>query len=38
MSMAEALAVAAALFGLVACTEDLREGTLAFLEKSKPEF
>ncbi len=35
---AEGLAFEAALFGLVASTEDMREGTRAFLEKRKPEF
>jgi len=30
--------VGAALFGLVASTEDMREGTKAFLEKRKPQF
>ena len=38
MSMPEGLAFEAALFGLVASTEDMREGTRAFLEKRKPEF
>ena len=38
MSMAEGLAFEAALFGLVASSEDMREGTRAFLEKRKPEF
>jgi enoyl-CoA hydratase len=28
----------ATLFGLVASTEDMREGTKAFLEKRKPQF
>jgi enoyl-CoA hydratase len=28
----------ATLFGLVASTEDMREGTRAFLEKRKPDF
>ena len=28
----------AALFGLVASTDDMREGTRAFLEKRKPDF
>ena len=28
----------ATLFGLVASTDDMREGTAAFLEKRKPEF
>jgi enoyl-CoA hydratase len=26
------------LFGLIASTDDMREGTTAFLEKRKPEF
>jgi len=38
MSFAEAQAFEATLFGLVASTEDMREGTKAFLEKRKPEF
>ena len=38
MSMAEGLAFEATLFGLVASSEDMREGTRAFLEKRKPEF
>jgi len=37
MPLAEASAFEAALFGLVASTEDMREGTTAFLEKRKPE-
>jgi enoyl-CoA hydratase len=38
MPFAEGCAFEAALFGLVAATEDMREGTRAFLEKRKPEF
>jgi enoyl-CoA hydratase/carnithine racemase len=38
MSFAEAEAYEATLFGLVASTEDMREGTSAFLEKRKPAF
>lgn len=38
MPLAEAAAYEAALFGLVAATEDMREGTRAFLEKRKPDF
>jgi enoyl-CoA hydratase len=38
MSFAEAQAYEATLFGLIASTEDMREGTRAFLEKRKPEF
>jgi enoyl-CoA hydratase len=38
MALAEGLRHEAALFGLVASTEDMREGTSAFLEKRKPEF
>jgi enoyl-CoA hydratase len=38
MPFAEASAFEAALFGLVASTDDMREGTRAFLEKRKPEF
>ena len=33
-----AQALEATLFGLVASTEDMREGTSAFLEKRKPAF
>jgi enoyl-CoA hydratase len=36
--LAEALAYEAALFGLVAGTEDMREGTRAFLEKRPAQF
>ena len=35
---AEALATEASLFGLLASTEDMREGMTAFLEKRKAEF
>jgi len=38
MPFAEACAYEAALFGLVASTEDMREGTRAFLEKRPAEF
>lgn len=38
MSLQEGLAFEAAQFGLVAGTEDWREGTSAFLEKRKPKF
>jgi enoyl-CoA hydratase len=38
MSCAEGLRFEATLFGLVASTDDMREGTRAFLEKRKPEF
>jgi enoyl-CoA hydratase len=38
MPFAEACVFEATLFGLVASTEDMREGTKAFLEKRKPEF
>ena len=38
MSFAEAQTYEATLFGLVASTEDMREGTKAFLEKRKAEF
>lgn len=38
MPLAEAQAFEATLFGLVAATEDMREGTKAFLEKRKAEF
>jgi enoyl-CoA hydratase/carnithine racemase len=38
MPFAEACQYEATLFGLVASTEDMREGTKAFLEKRKPEF
>jgi enoyl-CoA hydratase len=38
MPFAEAARFEATLFGLVTTTEDMREGTRAFLEKRKPEF
>src|SRR5262249_18988629 len=38
MSLGEALIHEATLFGLVAATDDMREGTKAFLEKRKPAF
>jgi enoyl-CoA hydratase len=38
MPFAEACQYEATLFGLVASTEDMREGTAAFLQKRKPEF
>ena len=38
MPFAEACAFEATLFGLVASTDDMREGTKAFLEKRKPAF
>ena len=38
MGFAEACHYEATLFGLVASTEDMREGTKAFLEKRKASF
>jgi enoyl-CoA hydratase len=38
MPFAEACQYEATLFGLVASTDDMREGTAAFLEKRKPVF
>jgi enoyl-CoA hydratase/carnithine racemase len=38
MTLPEAQVFEATLFGLVASTEDMREGTRAFLEKRKPAF
>src|SRR5690606_41484278 len=37
-ALAEAMEYEAAQFGLVFSTEDMREGTRAFLERRKPEF
>ena len=38
MPLAESLRLEASLFGLCFATEDMREGTRAFLEKRKPRF
>src|SRR2546428_4202749 len=38
MPFTEACVFEATLFGLVASTDDMREGTTAFLDKRKPEF
>ena len=38
MPFAEACRLEASLFGLVTATDDMKEGTRAFLEKRKPEF
>jgi enoyl-CoA hydratase/carnithine racemase len=38
MPFAEACQYEATLFGLVASTDDMKEGTAAFLEKRKPQF
>lgn len=38
MSLADGQDYEATLFGLVSTTDDMREGTKAFLEKRKPEF
>jgi enoyl-CoA hydratase len=38
MPLADAQVFEATLFGLVSTTDDMREGTRAFLEKRKPEF
>ena len=38
MPLAEGCVFEAALIGLVASTDDMREGTTAFLEKRKPDF
>ena len=38
MTLEEGLSMEAALFGLCCATEDMREGTRAFVEKRKPAF
>lgn len=38
MPLAQGLELEAALFGVVAATDDMKEGTRAFLEKRKPAF
>lgn len=38
MTQTEGCRMEATLFGLIASTEDMREGTRAFLDKRKPEF
>jgi enoyl-CoA hydratase len=38
MPLDQAQEYEAGLFGLAAATEDMREGTAAFLEKRKPQF
>ena len=38
MSLSDAQDYEATLFGLVSTTDDMREGTRAFLEKRKPDF
>jgi len=38
MTLGEGLSLEAALFGLTCATEDMREGTRAFIEKRKPSF
>jgi enoyl-CoA hydratase len=38
LPLSEAQALEAALFGLIASTADMKEGTSAFLEKRRPEF
>jgi enoyl-CoA hydratase len=38
MPLTEALRLEASLFGLCFASDDMREGTLAFVEKRKPRF
>jgi enoyl-CoA hydratase len=38
LPLREAQVLEATLFGLVVSTDDMREGTSAFLQKRKPEF
>jgi enoyl-CoA hydratase len=38
MTLAEGLSMEAALFGLTCATDDMKEGTRAFIEKRKPSF
>ena len=38
MPFVEACRVEASLFGMLTATDDMKEGTRAFLEKRKPEF
>jgi len=38
MPFADACQFEAALFGMAVATEDMKEGTRAFLEKRKPDF
>jgi enoyl-CoA hydratase len=38
MALAEGLYLEAALFGVASATEDMKEGTTAFLEKRQADF